>query len=488
MSGEPTLTGSKPYALITLNTTSGAPVLLRAALLLLAVAACVAAGVALGLSYSTDALSLVLALHRTTEVARERLWLTQHGTWGPRGSGNTLGEVLKVGPSIRSTVLDLMSQPRPPALVGTSIVICHSPAGCWSTPEPDTPLFRAGESPCPREKSAYFIGRTMWESDRLLPGWVPHLNATDELWVPAEHTRQLFRREGVVRPKIHLVPVIIETDLWDPGKHSPLPLSRANLVLGSGPRVLAEKGDRPFLFFSTFTWEKRKGYDVLLRAYLEEFRVDSDGQQQQEGQQAQQAKQQGQGHQGQRMPRPRVALLVKALPFGKEEGFNSTHRIRSWVAAELGIAAADFSTLPPVYDFQEYLPYKVLPRLFKAADGFVFPTRGEGWGLPIVEAMSMGLPVIATNWSAPVDYLDDSVAFPLAAQGMEQDGSQPSVQHLRRLMRQVVEHPGEARRRGQAARVRMVTRYSPSAVGRTVAVRLKQIDQELSQRAPVPES
>lgn len=39
------------------------------------------------------------------------------------------------------------------------------------------------------------------------------------------------------------------------------------------------------------------------------------------------------------------------------------------------------------------------PRFYKAGDAFVLPTRGEGWGRPHVEAMSMGLPVISTNWS-----------------------------------------------------------------------------------------
>lgn len=35
-----------------------------------------------------------------------------------------------------------------------------------------------------------------------------------------------------------------------------------------------------------------------------------------------------------------------------------------------------------------------MPRLYKAADAFVLPSRGEGWGRPHVEAMSMALPVI----------------------------------------------------------------------------------------------
>jgi glycosyltransferase involved in cell wall biosynthesis len=32
-------------------------------------------------------------------------------------------------------------------------------------------------------------------------------------------------------------------------------------------------------------------------------------------------------------------------------------------------------------------------------DAVVLATHGEGWGLPLVEGMAMGLPVIATNWS-----------------------------------------------------------------------------------------
>jgi glycosyltransferase involved in cell wall biosynthesis len=37
-----------------------------------------------------------------------------------------------------------------------------------------------------------------------------------------------------------------------------------------------------------------------------------------------------------------------------------------------------------------------LASVYKAMDCFVLPTRGEGWGRPIAEAMSMALPVIGT--------------------------------------------------------------------------------------------
>ena len=41
-----------------------------------------------------------------------------------------------------------------------------------------------------------------------------------------------------------------------------------------------------------------------------------------------------------------------------------------------------------------------LGRLYELSSVLLFPTRGEGFGLPIAEAMLQGLPVIYTDWSA----------------------------------------------------------------------------------------
>jgi glycosyltransferase involved in cell wall biosynthesis len=35
------------------------------------------------------------------------------------------------------------------------------------------------------------------------------------------------------------------------------------------------------------------------------------------------------------------------------------------------------------------------------------PTKGEGYGLPLVEAAASGIPVVATNWSGHLDFLKD---------------------------------------------------------------------------------
>src|SRR5436305_1613425 len=51
--------------------------------------------------------------------------------------------------------------------------------------------------------------------------------------------------------------------------------------------------------------------------------------------------------------------------------------------------------------------------LLQQMDAFVMPSRGEGFGLCGLEAMSTGLALIATNWSGPAEYLEANDTFPL---------------------------------------------------------------------------
>jgi len=44
-----------------------------------------------------------------------------------------------------------------------------------------------------------------------------------------------------------------------------------------------------------------------------------------------------------------------------------------------------------------------LKGLYTLGDVFVLPTRGEGAGLPFIEALSSGVPVIATGWGGHMD-------------------------------------------------------------------------------------
>jgi glycosyltransferase involved in cell wall biosynthesis len=47
-------------------------------------------------------------------------------------------------------------------------------------------------------------------------------------------------------------------------------------------------------------------------------------------------------------------------------------------------------------DFRSYIPYSALPALYQGALGFVYPSLWEGFGLPILEAMACGTPVITS--------------------------------------------------------------------------------------------
>jgi glycosyltransferase involved in cell wall biosynthesis len=61
-----------------------------------------------------------------------------------------------------------------------------------------------------------------------------------------------------------------------------------------------------------------------------------------------------------------------------------------------------------------FLTREGIRSLLANVDAFVLPTRGEGWGLPIAEAMAMTLPVIVTNYSGCAAYLRDDNSYPIS--------------------------------------------------------------------------
>jgi glycosyltransferase involved in cell wall biosynthesis len=63
----------------------------------------------------------------------------------------------------------------------------------------------------------------------------------------------------------------------------------------------------------------------------------------------------------------------------------------------------------------DYVPRDVLQALYYGAAGFVFPSLGEGFGLPVIEALAVGLPVVASELPALVEIARDHATFVPAA-------------------------------------------------------------------------
>ena len=124
--------------------------------------------------------------------------------------------------------------------------------------------------------------------------------------------------------------------------------------------------------------------------------------------------------------------------------------------------------------------------LHRRADCLVSPHRSEGFGLNIAEAMYFGNPAIATGYSANLDFMNDDNGYLIdyrLAPIAETDGpywkgavwSEPSEDHLRQLMRRVIEDPAERAGKGEAARRTIREGYSLAASGRAIATRLDEI-------------
>ena len=249
------------------------------------------------------------------------------------------------------------------------------------------------------------IGYTLNETTDISERAAKTLCALDGVWTASTFTaRMLKRRTG---KDIGIVPGGVDTDIFKR-------VENANI----------KEVDGAFTFLAVGKWEPRKGYDILLRAFQREFHNER-------------------------------AVLVLACHNPHLQGFDAFERL--WAER------IQNRERPKILIAKTNMTDAELAALYSCANAFVLPTRGEGFCLPALEAMSCGTPVIATNWSSIPDFLHDGIGYPVRVLGLVPasdpnwqqflvgEWAEPDEVHLREQMRYAFDNPDETRKKGQAA-------------------------------------
>jgi len=251
-----------------------------------------------------------------------------------------------------------------------------------------------------------------WEESAIPPEWIADFNRKlDGMLMPSTFVAKTLRDSGASVP---LFPIPLGADHIDS-----IPRQPYTGDLGRGFRFLHVSSCFP-----------RKGVDVLLEAYARVFSVNDE-----------------------------VTLVVKTFP--------NPHNT---VAEQIRILQGKHADCPRIVLIDEDMMDSELKDLYLQCDVLVCPTRGEGFGLPMAEAMWLELPVIVTGHGGHTDFCTPDTAW-LVDYAFAPSGSHlgaqdsvwvtPDTDDLARAMRAVLEStPEERSTRTRAARALMTSRYT----------------------------
>jgi glycosyltransferase involved in cell wall biosynthesis len=277
------------------------------------------------------------------------------------------------------------------------------------------------------------VSRVMYETDRLPPDWITPLLDRDELWVPSRFNVETFARSGVPEDRLKVLGGTLDFDSFAPGAE-PWPLG-------------APAG--AFTFLTNFDFSERKGWKQLLLAWAKAFSRDDD-----------------------------VCLVLKTGSFYIADS-SVEDKIYSFLHSELGSAA---DRLAPIRIMTDRLPSAGMPRLYAGADAYVLPSRGEGWGRPFMEALAIGLPTVASNWSANLEFMDPETSWLVDGELVDvADDAEifnPSykghkwfeadVDALAAVMREIASEPAAARAKAAPARDELIRRFGAEATAHRI--------------------
>ena len=220
---------------------------------------------------------------------------------------------------------------------------------------------------------------------------------------------------------------VVAPEAVDPSLFSPAAAARDDDARASIEALL---GPKPaFRVLSIFKWERRKAPDVLVDGFFSAFHDDD------------------------------AELIIHAYRPSWERGDKDLRRV-----AERMRPARNEARLTWLGGVE--LSRRELRALYAAVDCFALPTRGEGWGLPVHEALAMALPTIVTGVAGPLDITGgNGTAWLLDPGGRGSDGlARPRPEDLASALRAIRGDPAEALKRAAAGRERVARLFSPAVV------------------------
>jgi glycosyltransferase involved in cell wall biosynthesis len=267
----------------------------------------------------------------------------------------------------------------------TAMASDRTAGGARRAPLPDVYLFHGHPYDVTDAPGRLNVFLLPYDYARFVPAdrhLAPRLNACfDRLVAPSHFTGDACERSGVT------IPIDVCPHGVDPREIHP------------GAPPIAWPSSRAFRFLYLGGVYERKGSDLLLRAYLREFTARDD-----------------------------VSLLVK--------GFSYAH-LQPWVRAQMdGLGVGRPGAPEIVYEYGEA---PSVAGYYTAAHVGVFPFRGEGFGLPVLECLASGRPVIVTRGCGPLDFCREPFARFLDARPVRREGREqlePDLGALRRHMRE----------------------------------------------------
>lgn len=293
-----------------------------------------------------------------------------------------------------------------------------------------TPFFEQAYALCnlhERSPRSHRVAYWYWEFDTVPESWLQQAETVDEVWTATEFVANGLRKR-----------LSIPVRTMFPGVHL------ASFERRDRQYFRIDPNEFVFLFnFHMNSVMERKNPLGLIRAFKQAFRSDE-----------------------------RATLVLKTM-----YGHHHPHLFEELTKAA---SAANIRIIDEIY-----APSDVLA-LTEVCDVYVSLHRSEGLGLTMAEAMLLGKPVIATNYSGNLDFMNDwnsllvpcklvKLGRPMPPYDANSEWAEPSIEHAALLMRRLFKEPELARAIGQRAKQSAEEKLSVAAAGRRMAERIAEI-------------
>ena len=267
----------------------------------------------------------------------------------------------------------------------------------------------------PTQTNIPSVLETVFETDKIRDDWVVDCMRAEVTWVPSKFCEETFRNSNV-----------------DNVEYMPYGFN----FYDTDETIAQIDKDERFTFLFVNQWSERKFAEQTVRTFCETFSKSDN-----------------------------VVLYIRA---DISPGLESIGITNATKLAQIDAIKKDNPDSPQLI-LLDRVDDNTLLKLYNSVDCMLSPSRAEGVGRPMIEAMSMGTPVISTNWASMPEFINNSngllvdceigyIDLPEHEQNLyslmsDMQWATPNTETLSEYMRSVVNDVDKLKRLGKQAKV-----------------------------------